>query len=53
MEEDTKTICFKKFRRQNLVPGVFVFETLLGIISVNLEENIFQMGGSTADVLRI
>lgn len=41
------------FRRQNLVSGIFVFEKWLGIMSVNLEINIFLMGGSTTDVLRI
>ena len=41
------------FRRQNLVSGIFVFEKLLWTMSVNLEINIFLMGGSTADVLRI
>ena len=51
--EDTKTICFNIFEGRILVSGIFVFEKLLGTMSVNLEINIFLMGGSTADVLRI
>ena len=51
--EDTKTICFNIFEGRILFQGFLFFEKLLGIMSVNLEINIFLMGGSTTDVLRI